>query len=90
MAQSRIERMLNDVRIADHGKLVVLTIAAIAAAVIVAVTSITSSELTAADKAAPSQTGDTAPPQQMDSSSTYLPGQHMNRATEPGEHIQAF
>ena len=81
MTQSRIERMLNEVGITNRGKLAVLTIAAAATAAIVTVTSMTSTELTAADRhtALPTET-----------SFSYFPGQYVNHATEAGEHIQAF
>jgi hypothetical protein len=88
MAQSRIERMLKEVRITSYGKLAVLTIAAAGAAVIVTITSLTSHELTAADRAA-LQTADTASPLRTDSSS-YFPAQYVNQATEASEHIQGF
>lgn len=83
MAQSRIERMLNEVGITNHGRLAVLTIAAAAAAAIVTVTSVTSSELTAAGR-------DTALPLATSGSFGYFPAQYANQATEASEHIQAF
>ena len=89
MAQSRIERMLNEVRVTSYGKLALLTIAAAAAAAIVTVTSMTSTELPAADRAGPPQTAETAPPQTGEGSS-YFPAQYVNQATEASEHIQAY
>ena len=89
MAQSRIERMLNEARITSHGKLAILTIAAVVVAVIVAVTSVTSGELTAGDRAQLPQT-DTAPVVQTGNSASYYPGQYVNQATESSEHIQAY
>jgi hypothetical protein len=47
MSQSRIDRMLNDVRITSHGKLVILTVAGTLAVAAVAVTSLLSREPTA-------------------------------------------
>jgi len=90
MARSRIERMLNEVRITNHGKIAVLTIAAAVVAVVVGVTSLTSSELTAADTTRAQQTGDTAAPLQTNTGSSYFPRQHDNQAAEASEHIQAF
>ena len=88
MEQPRIERMLNDVRITNYGKLAVLTIAAVLVVVIVALTSVTSSELTAGDRTQLPQT-DSAPGSQTGNSSSYFPGQYVNQATEPSEHIPA-
>ena len=88
MAQSRIERMSKEVRITSYGKLAVLTIAAVGAAVIVTTTSMTSSELTAADRAA-LQTGATASALHTHSSG-YFPAQYVNQATEASEDIQAY
>ena len=90
MAQSRIERKLNEVRVTSHGKLAVLTIAAAAVAAILTVTSMTSSELTAADRTGIAQAGDAAPAPHASSGFTYFPTQYVNQATEAGEHIQAF
>ena len=83
MAQSRSERMLNEVGITNRGKLAVLTIAAAAAAAIVTVTSMTSGELTAADRHA-------VLPPETSSSFSYFPAQYVNHAMEASEHIQAF
>jgi hypothetical protein len=90
MAQSRIERMLNEVRITKYGNLAVLTIAAAAVTAIVTVTSMTSSELTAADRGGPARTGDAVPSLQTGNGFSYFPAQYANQATEAGEHIQAF
>jgi hypothetical protein len=90
MAQSRIERNLNEVQITNHGKLAVLTLVAATAAVIVTVTSMTSGELTAAERAVLPQTAATAPSLQAGSSFGYFPAQYANQATEASEHIQAF
>jgi hypothetical protein len=90
MAQSRIERKLNEVRVTDHGRLAVLSIAAAAVAAIVTVTSMTSGELTAAGRAGLPQAGDAAPSQQTSASFAYFPAQYVNQATEASEHIQAF
>lgn len=81
MPKSRIERMLKDVRITSYGKLAVLTIAAAVAAIFIAVTSLTSGELTASETAAPLQ---------ADSDFVYFPGQYVNKATGPSEYIQPF
>jgi hypothetical protein len=81
MSQERIERMVNEVRITNFWKIAVLTLVAAIAAVVVGVTSLTSEELTAGETGSSSQTG---------SGSVYFPGQHVNQATEPSEHIQAF
>jgi hypothetical protein len=81
MSQARIERMLNEVRITSYWKIAVLTMVAAAAAVIVGITTVTSEALTA---------GETEPVSQADSGFVYFPGQHVNQATEAGEHIQAF
>jgi hypothetical protein len=75
--------MLNEVGITNHGKLAVLTIAAASAAAIVAVTSMTSSELTAAGR-------DTALALETSNSFSYFPGQYVNQATEASAHVQAF
>jgi len=83
MAQSRIERMMNEVGITNHGKLAVLTLVAAAVAAIVTTTTLTSGELTAADR-------DTALAVETISSTSYFPGQYVNQATEASEHIQAF
>ena len=81
MAQSRIERMLNEVRVTSYGKLAVLTIAAAAAAILLAVTSLTSAPLEADETTeSPAASGDF----------TYFPGQYTNKATGSSEHIQAF
>ena len=83
MTQSRIERMLNEVGITNRGKLAGLTIAAAATAAIVTVTSMTSTELTAADR-------HTALPMQTSNGFSYFPGQYVIQATEASDHIQAF
>ena len=83
MTQSRIERKLNEVRIKSHGKLAVLTIAVAAAAAIVAVTSMTSGELTAADR-------NTVLPLETGIGFSYFPAQYVNQATEASELVQAF
>ena len=81
MAQSRIERMLNEVRITSYGKLAVVTIAAAFIAAFVAMTSMTSGELTAGEPAvAPAASEDFV----------YFPNQYVNKGTEPTEHIQAY
>lgn len=90
MAQSRIERKLNEVTIISHGKLAMLTIAAAATAAIVTVTAMTSSELTAADRTGLAQAGDAASTLQSSADFSYFPAQYVNQATEAGEHIQAF
>ncbi len=82
MTQSRIERMTNEVRITSYGKLAVLTIAAIAAVVILSIASITSGETTAGET-------DTAPAGEKESF-TYFPGQYTNQGTAPSDHVQAF
>jgi hypothetical protein len=73
---------VNEVGITKHARLAVLTGVAGAAAVILAVTGITSGELTAADR-------ETTPTETSESFS-YFPAQYVNRATEASEHIQAF
>ena len=83
MAQSRIERMLNEVGVTGRGKLAVLSIVAAAAVAIVTVTTMTSSELTAADRHA-------ALPPETSSGFSYFPAQYVNQATEASEHVQAF
>ena len=81
MTQSRIERMVDEVRITSYWKIAVLTIAAAAVAVIMAITSMSTAETTA---------GETTTPPVISVDSTYLPGQYVNKATGPSEHIQAF
>lgn len=81
MAQSRIERMLNEVRITSYGKLAILTIVAAVAGLFLAVTSLTSGELSA---------GEAESPPYQSGNFTYFPSQYVNQATEPSEHIQAF
>ena len=81
MANTRIERMLDEVRVTSYWKIAVLTIAAAVAAVIIAVTSMTSGETTASQA---------APPPVINVDSTYFPGQYVNKAAGPSEHIQAF
>ena len=88
MAQPRIERMLNEVRITSYGKLAVLTIAALVVVVIVALTSMTSAELTAGDTTQLPQT-DTAPALKTGNGFSYFPEEYVNEATEPSEHIPA-
>lgn len=81
MATSRIERMLNEVRVSSYGKLLLLTVAAAVAGVIIAATNLMSGELSAGvTEAPPSRVSDTA----------YFPSQYPNKATEASEHIQAF
>ena len=81
MTQSRIERMADEVRITSYWKIAVLTIAAASAAVIIAMTTMSSTETTA---------GETATPPVISIDSTYFPGLYVNKATGPSEHIQAF
>ena len=83
MTQARIDRMLDDVRItiASHGKIVVLSAAAALAAVVVAVTSIMSPELTAGE------TESELPPA---AHFGVVPSQHVNQAAEANEQSQTF
>ena len=81
MSQARIDRMLDDVRVRDYGKLAVLTIAAALGAVIVTFTGVTSSELAAGEGGIPARAAEAFP---------SFPAQYINQATEPAEHIQAF
>jgi|SwirhirootsSR2_FD_contig_31_16289947_length_422_multi_2_in_0_out_0_1 hypothetical protein len=81
MKQSRIERMLKEVRVNNYGKIAVLTIIAAVAAAIIGLTSMTSPELTA---------GQAVTPTVVISDFTYFPGQYVNKATGPSEHIQGF
>jgi hypothetical protein len=81
MTQSRIERMVDEVRITSYWKIAVLTIAAATVAVIIAIASMSTAETTA---------GETATPPVITVDSNYLPGQYVNKATGPSEHIQAF
>ena len=81
MALSRIERMLDEVRITSYWKIAVLTIAAAGAAVIIGITSMTSGETTA---------GSAATPPVVNVESTYFPSEYINKAIGPSEHIQAF
>ena len=80
MMAARIHRMLNDVRITSYGKLVLLTLGAAAAAVVLSLSSMTGDELSAGETQAPVVGGDF----------TYFPGQFVNKGTELPEHIQAF
>ena len=81
MAQSRIERMTDEVRIKSYWKIALLTVAAAVAAVVISITSMTSGELSAGESVTPQvTTGDTP----------YFPGQYVNKPTGPSEHIQAF
>jgi len=77
----RIRRMLKDVRITSHAKLAVLTIAAAAAAIFVAVVSTTSGDLTAGEKLAAPATSEEF---------VYFPSQYVNKATGPSDPIQGF
>ena len=81
MSQARIYRMLDDVRITDYGKLMVLTLAAALAATVLVFTSMTSTELTAGEADAPGRASE---------GFVYFPGLHVNQATESTEHVQAF
>ena len=81
MTQARIERMLEDVRITSYGKIVVLTAAAALAAVVVTVTSLTSTELTARETETAALPG---------SGFVYFPSLHVIQAAGTEEHIQAF
>ena len=81
MSQARIERMLNEVRITSYRKIAVLTIVAAVAAVVFGIATLTSEQLTA---------GETESSSHPSSGFVYFPGQHVNQATEPSEHIQAF
>ena len=82
MISRRIDRMLKEVRISSNGKLALLTIAAAAAAILVALTSMTSKDLTAGEKAA------NAPAVSEDF--VYFPSQYVNKATGPSDAIQGF
>ena len=82
MTQARIDRMQAEVQLTDHGKLLVLAVAAIIVVVLAAVTGMTSPELTA------SETVTSSP--QATSDVSYFPALHVNQATEPSEHIQAY
>ena len=81
MTQSRIQRMLDEVRITSYWKIAVLTIAAASAAVIIAMTTMSSTETTA---------GETATPPVISIDSTIFLAGYVNKATGPSEHIQAF
>ena len=81
MSQSRIDRMTHEVRIANYGRLAILTIAAAVVVVILSLTSMTSGEITAGETpAAPAQS----------ESFVYFPSQYTNQATEASEHQQGF
>ena len=81
MMTSRIERMLNDIRITGYGKLALLTAAAAAAAVVVALASMTIGDFTAS----PPQT-----PVSTNGDFSYFPGQFVNKGTDVPDHVQAY
>lgn len=77
----RIRRMLKDVRINSYAKLAVLTIAAAGTAIFVALTSMTSGNLTA---------GQTVAAPAVSEDFVYFPGQYVNKAIGPSEPVQGF
>jgi hypothetical protein len=85
MTTSRIGRMRRDLLVNHPGKLMVVTVMAIAAGTLLAVTSMTSPELTASQKDLPAQAA-SSPATDF----VYFPSQYSNQATEPSEHTQAF